>query len=558
LAPHIAGLLRLAGEATLHRSRARLNPELQSTLEQQRPTDDRKPAPPFSDRASNPELPASTEQDRPANANQEPKIATKRRPSQADILIGILDGATLFHAPDGTAYADVEINGRRETWKVRSPGFREWLVSSFYRKTCGAPNNTAIQQALSVADAKARYGGSEHPVHVRIGGVDGKIYIDLTDADWRAIEISETGWTVVNRPPIRFVRSKGMLPLPEPVVGGSIEKLRDFIHVKTDADFILVIAWVLAALRDTGPYPVLTVIGEHGTAKSTLMEFLRMLIDPNDANLRSPPREARDLFIAAGNAHVLAYDNLSGLPAWLSDGLARISTGAALATRQLYADQDEVLMKAEKPIALNGITDIVNRADLADRCLFVMAEPILEKDRKPKGELLAAFKTERPRILGALLDAIVLGLKTLPTVRGANWPRMADFAKWGTACEGAYAEPGAFMAAYMGNRAEAAHTLLDDDLVAMAVQKIALPWSGTATALVTELNRITNYVNENAKDWPKDGRALSRRLRQLAPPLRSKGIDCSKLPRTSAMRGWALTAVAPAAADPHNSSSSTS
>ena len=90
--------------------------------------------------------------------------------------------------------------------------------------------------------------------------------------------------------------------------------MRDFINVKADEDFILVIAWLLAALRDTGPYPVLTVIGEQGSAKSTLMEILRSLIDPNVANLRSPPRDDRDLFIAAGNAHVLAYDNLSGLP----------------------------------------------------------------------------------------------------------------------------------------------------------------------------------------------------------------------------------------------------
>ena len=161
-------------------------------------------------------------------------------------------------------------------------------------------------------------------------------------------------------------------------------KLRDFINVKSDEHFSLIIAWLLATLREHGPYPVLTVIGEQGSAKSTLIELLRLLIDPNVANLRAPPREDRDLFISAGNSHVLAYDNLSGLPPWLSDGLARISTGAAFASRTLYTDQEEVLVRAEKPIALNGITDIVSRADLADRCIFVTADRILEKDRKPK------------------------------------------------------------------------------------------------------------------------------------------------------------------------------
>jgi hypothetical protein len=113
-----------------------------------------------------------------------------------------------------------------------------------------------------------------------------------------------------------------MLALPLPVRGGSIGRLRDFVNVRADEDFILVVAWLLSAMRDHGPYPVLMTIGEQGSAKSTLLEILRSLVDPNVAPLRSPPRDDRDLFIAASNAHVLAYDNLSGLPSWLSDGLA--------------------------------------------------------------------------------------------------------------------------------------------------------------------------------------------------------------------------------------------
>jgi hypothetical protein len=147
-----------------------------------------------------------------------------------------------------------------------------------------------------------------------------------------------------------------MLPLPLPVRGGSISKLRDFVNVRADEDFILVVSWLLAALRGVGPYPVLAVIGEQGSAKSTLVEIMRLLVDPNQASLGSPPRDTRDLFIAACNAHVLALDNLSSLPPWLSDDLARISTGAAFATRELYTNAEQKIMHAENPIALNGIT----------------------------------------------------------------------------------------------------------------------------------------------------------------------------------------------------------
>ena len=471
-------------------------------------------------------------------ASQRTSTPTGRPSSQSTILLQIVKEAVLFHAPDGTAHADIKIKGHRETWKVRSPGFRQWLMRSFYRRTGGAPNHDAMQQALGIAEAKAKFNGAGHHVHVRVGGDNGKIYVDMADANWRAIKIDANGWTVVKRPKVRFIRSKGMLPLPKPMRGGTINKLRDFINVKADEDFVLVTAWVLAALRDTGPYPVLTTIGEQGSAKSTLMEILRSLVDPNVANLRSPPRDDRELFIAAGNAHVLAYDNLSSLPSWLSDGLARLSTGAAHATRQLYADQDEILMQAERPIALNGITDIINRPDLADRCIFVTAERILDKDRRPRQELLAAFEAERPRILGALLDAVAHGIKTLPTVTSADWPRMADFAKWATACEGAFAKPGSFKAAYKSNRTEAIESLLDDDLVATAVQKLRLPWDGRAGELLDALNTATNHAHINARDWPKDAKALSGRLRRLAPLLRAKGINAEKLPRneTSSLR----------------------
>jgi hypothetical protein len=200
-------------------------------------------------------------------------------------------------------------------------------------------------------------------------------------------------------------------------------------------------------------------------------------------------------------------------------------------------------VKAEKPIALNGITDIVNRADLSDRCIFVAAECILDQNRKPKEDLMRAFEAERPRILGALLDAVAVGIATLPHVTSNDWPRMADFAKWGTACESAYTTTGSFKAAYQRNLVEASESLLDDDLVAAAVQQLKLPWEGPARKMLEELNSVTGQAHINAKDWPKEANALSARLRRLAPLLRSKGINAEKLQRTGAKRGWRLAPI---------------
>jgi hypothetical protein len=184
------------------------------------------------------------------------------------------------------------------------------------------------------------------------------------------------------------------------VSGGSVEVLRSFLNVQSDTDFVLVVAWALTVLRDCGPYPVLALSGEHGSAKSTFSAILRALLDPNTAPLRALPREDRDLFIAATNGHVLTFDNVSGLRAWISDTLCRLATGGGFAVRQLYTDQDEVLFDAARPVILNGIEDIVERPDLADRAVFLTLEPIPEERRRPEGELWTAFEAERPRILG--------------------------------------------------------------------------------------------------------------------------------------------------------------
>ena len=255
--------------------------------------------------------------------------ARGRRPTQADVLINLLGAADLFHSADGAAVADININGHRETWPVRTKGFRRWLARQFFETTGGAPSSEALQATLNVAEAKAHFDGPERSVCIRVGGLGGRLYLDLGDDAWRAVEIDAAGWRVIDDPPVRFRRAAGMQPLPMPVPGGSVETLRSFLNLRSDADFVLVIAWALAVLRPRGPYPVIVLSGEQGSAKSTFSAILRALLDPNTAPLRALPRQDRDLFIAATNGHVLAFDNVSALPSWISDTLCRLWRPAA-------------------------------------------------------------------------------------------------------------------------------------------------------------------------------------------------------------------------------------
>src|SRR5690606_22158627 len=100
--------------------------------------------------------------------------------------------------------------------------------------------------------------------------------------------------------------------------------------------------------------------------------------------------------------------------------------------------QDEVLFTATRPIVLNGIEDIVSRPDLGDRAIILTLEPIPAEKRKPEKVLWAELEAVLPKILGALLDGVVRGLRNLSSTPNAVLPRMADFAHWIAACEGAF------------------------------------------------------------------------------------------------------------------------
>jgi hypothetical protein len=425
-----------------------------------------------------------------------------------------------FHTATGTALIDIEIEGHRETWPVRGKQLRAWLRRRYYQETRGA----LIRSMVDLLEARAQFDAPERTVHVRLAEHEGRIYLDLADKEWRAVEIRADGWGVVSSPPMRFRRAAGMLPLPLPQRGGSIDALAPFLNLPAANDFVLAVAWLLAVQRPSGPYPLLAVAGEQGSAKTTLTKILRALIDPNVAPARSLPREERDLMIAANNGHVLAVDNLSGLPSWLSDAFCRLASGGSFALRQLFTDEDEIFFHATRPAILNGIEDVVCRPDLADRAIFLTLDSISDDRRRPEKELWREFEIARPRILGALLDGVVHGLQRLPRTRLGKLPRMADFAVWGTACETAFWPPGTFICAYDANLRAAIDGVIEADPVATFVRKIMAErstWVGKASDLVQARMDDKNAPNRAAA-WPTNPRALAARCQTF---LRTAGIE---------------------------------
>jgi hypothetical protein len=152
--------------------------------------------------------------------------------------------------------------------------------------------------------------------------------------------------------------------LADPIPGGSIDALRPLLNLAGEDDFRLIVAWLLAAMRPHGPYPLLALAGEPGTSKTSTATVLRSLFDPHVAGIRRPPKEERDLFITA---------------------------------RALRTDSDEALFTVERPVMITSVDDVISRSDLADRAVIVTLTAIPEAERKTKADFNAAIEAARPK-----------------------------------------------------------------------------------------------------------------------------------------------------------------
>jgi len=466
----------------------------------------------------------------------------EEKESMATAIVKLVteSGAETWHTSKQDLYISFERNGHRESHPIRSKATRLWLGQLFYNVKQKTPSSQALNDASTIIEGAALY-GPEIEAYVRVAPHEDRIYVDIGDDSWRAIEITKDGWKIVNDVPVRFWRPKSMLPLPEPQNGGNWDDLRKLINAKSRRNWILVVSWAIQAYWPTGPYAHHNFAGEQGTGKTLAQIIFKLLLDPSVTPLRRPPKDERDLMIAARNERIPSFDNLSGMPEQLSDAFCGLSTGVALASRALYTDSEESFLSARRPCMMNGIDTLSNRGDLLDRTIINELPRISPEARIREKRIMADFERIRPQLLGLFLDATSTGLSRLEEIDDTGLPRMADFCAWVMACEPALPwDKGEFMEEYQAAIDSAQATLVEGDQVARAVYDLALGlclakkndqteealFSGTSSDLLDALN-LLKYIDPNRppKGWPRLPNHLSSRLRRLAPALRALGVQ---------------------------------
>ena len=307
-------------------------------------------------------------------------------------------------------------------------GLRADLAARYFAETGAAAGGQALTDSTLILEGLAATQPPER-LHLRVAEHDGTIYVDTGRQDGHVIRIGQGRWVVAETAPVRFLRTKLTGAMPLPPRDGDVARLWDFVNVAAEDRPVLLATLVAALVQCDVPHPVLALFAEQGSAKSTTTRMLVDLIDPSPVPLRQAPRDADSWVTAASGSWVVALDNLSAIPPWLSDSLCRAATGDGNVKRALYTDADLAVLKFRRCVIVNGIDVGAVRPDLAERLATVELRRIDRRRRRSEATLRQEWLQALPGILGGLLDLAAAVHQRLETVSVDESPRMADYGR---------------------------------------------------------------------------------------------------------------------------------
>lgn len=461
-----------------------------------------------------------------ASAKIEPPPESKKDKGDPKInLFKLAKRHTLCCTPERVPVVVGQFNGKRRTFILPDKELEGILSTQLLGTTSVIPTSGQLKDAMRVVEATAIQ-SEPRSIYTRVGPHNGNLYVDLGDETQRAIQITGDGWSVIDNPPVLFHRSPNITSLPEPVAGGQLDEMLEFLNVHPD-QWPVIVAFILGAWNPSGDYPILFLHGQAESGKSTIARHIQAIVDPHwDENsqredLFAPPKNEEDLMITALHTRLIGYDNLTTIGKWLHPALCRLSTGGASIARKLYTNSGMVKMSATRPVMITAVHDIMDKSefqDLRSRALIIPCVKPAEGSKPPKW---SEFEALRPRILGSVCEAVSMALHNYSATDPLPGSRLPDFTRFALAAEPATGlQTGSIAAALQSNRVESAKEVLCDP-VAVGVRELAeegfhgtagevlralqaksisgVP-EGTSHGAVTTMGRLlTNMATEQAK-----------------------------------------------------------
>lgn len=455
----------------------------------------------------------------------------------AQIVKEIVDSkAMLFHDQYNDAFIAPNGNGSL-IMRIGSTDFKNWLSGKLWKDFAEVLSSTVMANVTLTLSGIAKYEERQKELSVRSSFDGKKLWYDCGN---EVIEITDNGWSAISDPPVVFRRypHQKLQVYPEQSENGSINDLIPFVNLHNNDDILLFLVFTVAAFIPNFPHPILLLSGPQGAGKSTPMKLIKQLVDPSEIQGLAAPKDIGHFGQIANHHSVVMLDNLSSMPVWLSDAIARASTGDGFSKRALYTNDDDFVFRIQKVIMLNGINQVVTKADLLDRSILLNVKRIDPGSRIADDDFWKNFNNQKAFILGSIMTVLSKALKIYPTVDLQRLPRMADFTKWGYAIAEAAGYRGEdFVQAYMKNIDRQDEEAIEASPVAQAIiefMKDKSEWADTAASLLQQLNRIATFNDLRSSIlWPKDPQWLSKRINETEPNLHTRGITYTRYLRES-------------------------
>ncbi len=442
----------------------------------------------------------------------------------------------LFRDPLRNGYIKIENGNDDEIYRLKSGEFADYL-SHLTWKELGKPIANQVKNiAIETLNAKAKFDGEEHKVHLRTAWHENALWYDLGDR--RSVRIDANGWEVVNKPPVFFKRYPHQRVQVEPVEGGQISDILNYLNVNSTDKFqeILLLTYLPAVLNPDIPRPIMVLHGPKGSAKSTFFRVIKNIIDPSILDVLTYPRNSVELIQILSHHFLVCFDNLSDLDDWQSDDLCKACTGLAFSKRELYSDDRDVIYEYKTAVALNGINLVAVKPDLLDRSLIFELDSLTREKTIAEETFWRKFETDRPKILGAIFTILSKAIKLKHEGRAGlkSVPRLADYAEWCNAISLALGYgPEQFLEAYDENikrqNSEAIEASVTAQLTIEFMDKLQeSEWTGSAKALWGEFDKLAEENGlKKDKTFPKTPKWVWRRVKEVKSNLASIGINVS-------------------------------
>jgi hypothetical protein len=417
------------------------------------------------------------------------------------------------------------------------------LTMLLYEHEEKAPSNDGLIGARRVLDMLAHNSGDVRELHTRAAFHEGAVFYEL--APGRVVRVDEAGWKMDPDPPVYFRAVKNLKPLPDPVEGGKLEDITNWVNLKSPKDKRLFLTHItLTALAHVQRY-ILQATGVMGSGKSTASRVVKRLLDPT-AN-EAVTIDKRDFLQKAAHCYVLVLDNQNYFPEWFQDTLCRLVTGESDSKRVLYTDEDDLIWSMMRAVVLNGINPPSDRSDVQDRTLPIELDRLPKEERLPEDDFWMQFYLKHPELLGAVFTALSGALRERHNITLDEKPRLAD---WGLYAAALYKDQGWGVDTFIKDWATVEKNQQQGTLDGSIVAQVIISYMKTHDRVEQPAAKLHATLEDHAEDdfdlgrdktWPKTGRTLWNRIREVTPLLETHGIRAYRSKNNAVGRPIVLT-----------------